>query len=665
MGALVKRLIALLVSIVVCLGALSATGMAESFYSYMNYYNHLDNESSVDWLEDAHQKAPQEVQQFFGNQEKTFKGNPLLDEYPAQTAIVYRTANFYGGQAAVSNNTSILVFAEEDFQSAEDGRAYLQSLGLIDLIDSLIGSIVLITPADPASGFTQADLENYYNLHDAIYTQNTSETLEDGSLVYHADAAYFGAYGKIYFVGIDGGATFINNYIAPGRFDCIGRSAGLLLIGGEMEEDVEVSNYVPTYLLNGTQTAKDAYCRVNETDSYTVEDGRETFCNTQAPLRKVMAREDAQTDTAAYIREAFEDLLLKAQRLSVISSYTQEAGYDVPYLSYVDAPAISRYALCERNAILDGVTQDGGLQVTFHQEDIFSEYKTMYDQYLQSWYEILPASVVDNTAPAGSVPLILALHGTGDDPLMYADEIGLLEVAGREGLAVVAPFEEELVVVHEGARAVLGVPIYEGVNKQALPALIDYLLETYPALDPTRVYATGYSLGGGSTYRAAYGGLEKIAAIVPMAGMHDDMIYHSTPEEDALLDEADMPCMILTSTYDLGFDQQAGRLTDNTLLTVEIFCEANDIELPEYDFEQYPMLGLPSDDMSVSVVGGEWRTFLWHMENEQGIPIMAVSCTENLTHSLYPGYGEIAWDFMEHFSRDPESGEVVYTENCN
>ena len=432
-----------------------------------------------------------------------------------------------------------------------------------------------------------------------------------------------------------------------------------------MEEDVEVSNYVPTYLLNGTQTAKDAYCRVNETDSYTVEDGRETFCNTQAPLRKVMAREDAQADTAAYIREAFEDLLLKAQRLSVISSYTREAGYDVPYLSYVDAPAISRYALCERNAILDGVTQDGGLQVTFHQEDIFSEYKTMYDQYLQSWYEILPASVVDNTAPAGSVPLILALHGTGDDPLMYADEIGLLEVAGREGLAVVAPFEEELVVVHEGARAVLGVPIYEGVNKQALPALIDYLLETYPALDPTRVYATGYSLGGGSTYRAAYGGLKKIAAIVPMAGMHDDMIYHSTPEEDALLDEADMPCMILTSTYDLGFDQQAGRLTDNTLLTVEIFCEANDIELPEYDFEQYPMLGLPSDDMSVSVVGGEWRTFLWHMENEQGIPIMAVSCTENLTHSLYPGYGEIAWDFMEHFSRDPESGEVVYTENCN
>ena len=184
MGALVKRLIALLVSIVVCLGALSATGMAESFYSYMNYYNHLDNESSVDWLEDAHQKAPQEVQQFFGNQEKTFKGNPLLDEYPAQTAIVYRTANFYGGQAAVRNNTSILVFAEEDFQSAEDGRAYLQSLGLIDLIDSLIGSIVLITPADPASGFTQADLENYYNLHDAIYTQNTSETLEDGTLFY-------------------------------------------------------------------------------------------------------------------------------------------------------------------------------------------------------------------------------------------------------------------------------------------------------------------------------------------------------------------------------------------------------------------------------------------------------------------------------------------------
>jgi hypothetical protein len=158
-----------------------------------------------------------------------------------------------------------------------------------------------------------------------------------------------------------------------------------------------------------------------------------------------------------------------------------------PYLNYVPAPEISRYGLCNRNAIVNGVTAKGRLHVSMHQEEIFSDLKTKYDQYLQTWYEFLPQDVLDGTAAKGSVPVILALHGTGDDPLMFVDEIGLLEVAGREKLAVIAPFEEELVIVHEGARVVMGVPVSEGVLVKALPRLIDHILKKYPALDASRV----------------------------------------------------------------------------------------------------------------------------------------------------------------------------------
>ena len=654
------------ISFLLTLGVLAAmpglvsTAADETFYSYMNYYNHIGNEAGIDWLEAAHAAAPEEVLKFYGNEEKQYKPNPLLDEFPEKTAFVYRTANFYGGQAAVRNNTSVMVFSDKSFENPDQAYEYLDSIGMIGMIDSLTGSVVLVTPSDPENGFGEADLQNYYNLHDAMYHQRTFDKLDDESFVYHADAEYFGSYGKVYLVGIDGGATFINDYVAPGRFDCIGLASGVLLAGGEMKEGTQVSNYVPVYLLNGSDTAADAYRLVNETDAYSVEDGREVFYNTDAPLRRVMTAEDENPDLAKYVEDAFNSLFLDAQRLSVIRSYEQETLHEPFYTDYVEAPEISRYALCKRNAIVDGKTKDGGLNVSFHQEEIFSEYKTMYDQYLQSWYEVLPQEVIDNTAPAGSVPLILALHGTGDDPLMYVDEIGLLEVAGQEGLAVVAPFEEELVVVHEGARVVMGVPIYEGIGTQVWPMLIDYMLEKYPALDASSVYATGYYLGGGYTYRAVYGGLEKVAAVVPMAGMHDDMIYPSTPEEDAALDAVDMPCMILTSTFDLGFNQEEGRLTDNTLKTVDIFCKANNIDVPEFDFEKYPMIGLPSDEMDVFTIGGEWRSFLWSMENEAGVPMVNVSCTENLTHSLYPGYGELAWNYMKHFSRNQETGSVEY-----
>jgi hypothetical protein len=31
-------------------------------------------------------------------------------------------------------------------------------------------------------------------------------------------------------------------------------------------------------------------------------------------------------------------------------------------------------------------------------------------------------------------------------------------------------------------------------------------------------------------------------------------------------------------------------------------------------------------------------------------------------HSLWPGYGDIAYNFLKHYRRDKETGEIVYTE---
>ena len=66
------------------------------------------------------------------------------------------------------------------------------------------------------------------------------------------DYEYMGTTGKIYLIGIDGGATFINNYVAPGDPECIGQTGGVLLVGGEMDEGKEISMYTPAYIVNGT-----------------------------------------------------------------------------------------------------------------------------------------------------------------------------------------------------------------------------------------------------------------------------------------------------------------------------------------------------------------------------------------------------------------------------
>ena len=122
-----------------------------------------------------------------------------------------------------------------------------------------------------------------------------------------------------------------------------------------------------------------------------------------------------------------------------------------------------------------------------------------------------------------------------------------------------------------------------------------------------------------------------------------------------------MPAMIMTSTGDLGFDRTVGRLTDNTLLTVDQFAKINGLDVAaERDFDAYPMIGMPTDNLEVFLLNGEWRDFRWTRVNADGVPVLAVNCIENLTHSLYPGHAQVAYEFMKHFSRDLDTGLSVY-----
>ena len=44
-----------------------------------------------------------------------------------------------------------------------------------------------------------------------------------------------------------------------------------------------------------------------------------------------------------------------------------------------------------------------------------------------------------------------------------------------------------------------------GLLSDALPLRVKYMLKTYPSLDPSRVYVTGYSMGSAATLRALNG----------------------------------------------------------------------------------------------------------------------------------------------------------------
>ena len=607
--------------------------------SALDYSGRQKNPSSFETLEEARVSGPIAVADLEGNSGRKFKSHPVLDGYPEGTTYIYRSPNLYGGRAAARLNTDILVFVEKSFKNKDDAKNYLKDLGLIKIIDEAVGSVILVTPAD-GKAFGPNDQKYYYALQTAIFAQKAGEGQGGpwgrGGTSY-SDAEYFGGFGYTYVIGIDGGATYLNDYIA-GTLDYVSRIAGMLLINGSMGVGRDVAGLVPVYLVNAPKAVIKAYKKANRTNAYSATPDQKTYFDQTLPLKKVVVTQQENPDIAAIIKDAYYNLFIKAMRVPVRISGLHSAS--TPYQGYgMDQAPLS---LCERNAVINNVTKDG-IHVIGRSEDRFNRVKTANGEYLQTWFEYLPEEVLNHTAPAGTVPLILANHGGGDDPRQFVEEIGLLPLAGAERFAMVAP-------EHQSVGQIL---------TESLPLLVEYMLKTYPELDASRVYVTGYSMGGAATLRAINGKPSLFAAAVPMAAAG----YTGTPEEAAKLHKARMPIMFTTSSFDLGgaFDQVNGNIAAGYQTLLNLFLGYNGMETIEpYDFKAWPVNGFKADYMIKVKVNGEYDNTSWVLNDKDNIPMVAVNYTMNLKHALYPEYGKIAWDFFRHYSRDQKSGNIIY-----
>lgn len=619
----------------------------------LNYSGRQGNRATFETLEEARISGPVAVATLEGNKGRNFKSHPVLDGYPKGTTYIYRSANLYGGRAAARINTDLLVFSEKSFANKDAALAYLKDLGVIKIIDEAVGSVILVTPSDGAA-FTAKDQKYYYALQTAILAQKGSETV-DRVTTFYSDAEYFGGNGYTYVIGIDGGATFLNNYVAS-TFDYVSRITGMLLINGKMENIRTVADLVPVYLVNAPDAVVEKYKTANDTDAYMSTGDVQAYFNQELPLKIVVVAKDANADAARYIRDAYYSLFIKALRIPVTKAGLYSASTPYQGGSADQAP----YSLCSRNAVINGVTADG-IHVIHHSEETFSDFKTAEGEYLQTWFEYLPEEVINGTAPKGTVPLILAMHGGGDDPRQFVDQIGLLSLAGIERFAVVAPEHQNIGVSMRGGMNTLGQPNprAEGILSEVLPRFVKYILKKYPALDPSRVYVTGYSMGGGATLRAICGDPSVFAAAIPMAASP----YTGTAAQVAQFEHAHLPIMFTTSSFDLpgAFDPSNGTIAVAYQKSINAFLGYNGMKkIDSYDFRAYPISGFKADTVLTVKLNGEYKNTRWYINNADGVPMVALSYTENLNHALYPEYAKIAWDFAKHYSRDQKNETIKY-----
>ena len=163
-----KKLCCLFLALLMVLTAASAFAAG--------YQQHLANESTFASLEAARAAESDEMAELTPG--RAYMPDPALDTYPAGTTWVYRSAGIYTPlSAAPRMNTNFLVYTEEMFEDEGAAYAYLKDLGLIDLCDAAVGSIVLVSPITPVGqdsngartgGFGQADQYAYFLLQSAM-----------------------------------------------------------------------------------------------------------------------------------------------------------------------------------------------------------------------------------------------------------------------------------------------------------------------------------------------------------------------------------------------------------------------------------------------------------------------------------------------------------------
>ncbi len=150
-------------------------------------------------------------------------------------------------------------------------------------------------------------------------------------------------------------------------------------------------------------------------------------------------------------------------------------------------------------------------------------YKTLdWDGRTREYLEYVPQIYFDN--PSEPVPLVLCLHGLGNTMESFRDRIHMYNVADTANFIVLTP--EAIINSLTGKTCWnAGVTVYgigNGLNYDIddtgfLDSLLKKTISLYN-IDLSRIYVTGYSMGGYMTNKLACQLNDKIAAIASVSG---------------------------------------------------------------------------------------------------------------------------------------------------
>lgn len=288
--------------------------------------------------------------------------------------------------------------------------------------------------------------------------------------------------------------------------------------------------------------------------------------------------------------------------------------------------------------------------------------------YPQTWYEYIPPQLRGSQE---KVPLLFNFHGGGCVPLYGAEQSDWHEIADKENFIVVYPEASQRNMWNAwDDRTSL-----EYSDKDFFLALIDHMKTVHP-IDESRIYVSGFSMGGMMSNAMACSLPNVVAAAAPCNAYNEG--YSSSlaamelrkynPSRSAL-DGVTEPSntRIAADRAKASFDyivpviQTAGLIDgewpikdpeDSRLKTFYYWRKYNHLNTDAFVQNMDNESGITADE---TVYEGDDGRFLHHRWfNAEGDSLYELLLAKRCPHALDIRTHEYTWNFLKRFSRNPD-----------
>ena len=248
------------------------------------------------------------------------------------------------------------------------------------------------------------------------------------------------------------------------------------------------------------------------------------------------------------------------------------------------------------------------------------------------YYQYVPKGV-DVNSKTEKYPLVLVSHGSNQHPEGYVQLTNWPIVADQENFIVVAINAHNL------------------VNTDEILELVDFMIDQR-AVDASRVYATGYSIGGMKSWTLGFERPDRFAAIAPTEGI-PGMGKVSLPDPDRSI-----------PTFWVAGEKEFYNLfpmnSEAAIAIIQQLANANGFAYNGiYDESLGKYYGMKTDKTYTycprpAHSDNEAVMTIHEMKSKDGNVYTILTSVSEMGHSAYPDSAQRMWAFFRQFSRNSD-----------